>query len=316
MVYMSEQIPLSTTLLLDEQSMQEPEILARLLRKRWFQKIIFVGDTGQLTSVGPGQFLRDLCASDIPRKELTRIYRADATSLIASNGQKIRDGDDQLDTSPESFVVLPYVSDQAIIDMCADVYAKTHQMPMVLCNTNGEVAELNGPLREICNPLAGADYTNTVNLDYQGDDWRYPDWRFGMGDSVINIKNKYVQEPNKPTELQVANGEIGVVIHIFERGQFQYVTVRFDSGVKVTYDVRKETPDYLRPAYALTVNKAQGSEYDIVLVKSAATWGDKRERLYTAITRAKKKCVVFEVANANSVCIATPKAIRKTYLLN
>ena len=314
MAYMSENIPLSSTLLLDEQSMQEPEILARLLVKRTFQKIIFVGDTGQLTSVGPGQFLRDLCASDMPRKELTHIYRADATSFIASNGQKIRDGDDALDTSPESFVVLPYMSDQAIISMCADVYTNTNKMPMVLCNTNGEVASLNGPLRQICNPIMGVRHTKPVNLDYQGSEWRYPEWRFGQGDSVINIKNKYTQVNDNPATLEVANGEIGTVANIMDRASGQCMMVRF-TNVSVTYNVLDEAPDYLRPAYALTVNKAQGSEYDVVLVKSAATWGDKRERFYTAITRAKKKCVVFEVGNANAVCIATPKAIRKTFLL-
>ena len=343
MAYMSEQIPLSTTLLLDEQSMQEPEVLACLLNKRSFHQIIFVGDTGQLTSVGPGQFFIDLCASDIPRKELTRIYRADATSFIASNGQKIRDGDVHLDTSPESFVVIPYTTDNAMVTTCSDIYSRTQQMPMVLCNTNAEVANLNGMLRDICNPLVNGTFTDKMDLGYLGPNkYLYKDWRFGENDSVINIANKYItgvvgmeiggsSKQVPVTKLQVANGEIGKITYIglapikvrtvetagnVTTKHKDVIRVRFDiSGTVVQYSVDEEVREYLRPAYALTVNKAQGSEYDVIVVKSAATWGDKRERFYTAITRAKKKCIVFEVADANSVCIATPKATRKTFLL-
>ena len=72
--------------------------------------------------------------------------------------------------------------------------------------------------------------------------------------------------------------------------------------------------EYLRPAYALTVNKAQGSEYDFVIVKSVSSWGDKRERFYTAVTRAKKKCIVYEVGSANDDCIRAAPARRKTFL--
>lgn len=305
------------TLLLDEQSMQEPEILARLLKKYLFKKIIFVGDVGQLTSVGPGQFLRDLVASDVPSVELTTIYRSGPESYIASNGLKIRNGETDLDTSPESFEIHRYNSDAQIVAEAKAIYDATTTMPMVLCNTNAEIAELNIELRKLCNKPGTRPQTDKTNLDYIASTarWRYPEWRFSEGDQVINVTNKYieVQKPGceKPVvELQVANGEVGFVRHANK----DRISVYYPYAGHVGYSVKDDANDYLRPAYALTVNKAQGSEYPHVIVKSVASWGDKRERFYTAITRAKKKCIVFEVGNANTQCILANPAHRKTYL--
>jgi len=304
LAYMSAESPLDEVLLLDEQSMQEPEILAMLLKKRTFSKIIFVGDTAQLTSVGPGQFFRDICDSDIPKIELTYIYRSGPTSFIASNGQKIRTGNDNLDHSPDSFVVHPYKNDDDIIENARSVYRETGEMPIVLCNTNAEVSKLNGRLRQICNPIGAKPYSLPVNMDYSNKAWRYADWCFGIGDSVMNTTNKYTEETK---ELEVANGEIGTVTKV----SGHLVTVTFDKVVQ--YNVRED--DFLRPAYALTVNKSQGSEYPVVIVKSSSSWGDKRERFYTAVTRAKVKCIIYEVGTANSDCIRASPARRKTYLL-
>jgi exodeoxyribonuclease V alpha subunit len=313
LVYMSETIDVAPILLLDEQSMQEPEILARLLLKRTFTKIIFVGDVGQLTSVGPGQFFRDLCESDIPQVELTHIYRSD--SFVASNGQKVRAGDWDLDTDDDSFEICRYEDQPQLIETCKGIYEQTKTMPIVLCNTNAEVAELNYDLREICNPIGAKPRTKPVNLDYiSANLWRYPQWSFGQGDTVINIRNYYVQEDGKKGDggnvvvLKVANGEIGVVTAVGP------LTVSFFGG-SIEFNLMEEANDYLRPAYALTVNKAQGSEYDTVIVKARTAWGDQRERFYTAITRAKKKCIVFEVGNAIEDCVRAPVAKRQTFLL-
>lgn len=305
--YMNEDTPLPANLLLDEQSMQEPEILAMLLKKRPFNKIIFVGDVAQLTSVGPGQFFKDICDSNIPKIELQRIYRSSETSYIASNGKKIRNGDTRLDYSENSFVTHKYKNDDDIVQNSRQIYQETGEMPMVLCNTNAEVAKLNGRLRQICNPIGEKPFSDAVNMDYSNKTWRYADWRFGLGDSVINTVNKYTSNSSGTTELEVANGEIGIVIKVAG----SKVMVRFDRVVE--YNIREE--DFIRPAYALTVNKAQGSEYGTVLLKSTSSWGDKRERFYTAVTRAKKKCIIYELGSANSDCIRANPAKRKTYLL-
>ena len=124
LVYMSDSQELPKTLLLDEQSMQEPEILAMLLNKRTFNKIIFVGDTAQLTSVGPGQFMHDICQSDIPQIELTKIYRSSEHSFIATNGQKIRQGITDLNYSEHSFVKQTYQNDEQIIQHVQQMYAE------------------------------------------------------------------------------------------------------------------------------------------------------------------------------------------------
>jgi ATP-dependent exoDNAse (exonuclease V) alpha subunit len=128
------------------------------------------------------------------------------------------------------------------------------------------------------------------------------------------VTNKYIVKPidgtnRTETILQVANGDIGIISKITSTS----IWVRF-SDVEVEYEGPIDYNEYLRPAYALTVNKAQGSEYDFVIVKSVSTWGDKRERFYTAVTRAKKKCIVYEVGSANDDCIRAAPACRKTFL--
>ena len=307
------QTSVSPTLLLDEQSMQDLEILAKVLHKYDFHKIIFVGDTGQLTSVGPGQFLKDLCASDIPRIELTHIYRSGPDSFIATNGKKIRVGNTNLETSEASFEVLTYTDDSKMVSKAIEIAEQTGSRPMVLCNTNKEIAHLNRALRQHFNPPAATMTSKPVNLEYVSTTatFRYTDWRFALGDSVINVTNKYIPGPTEGTTvLQVANGDIGTVAKISDTK----IWVRFPNAM-VEYEGPIDYNEYLRPAYALTVNKAQGSEYDFVIVKSVSSWGDKRERFYTAVTRAKKKCIVYEVGSANADCIRAAPASRKTFLL-
>jgi len=315
-MYYARNLEAKVTLLLDEQSMQDLEILARLLQKYVFHKIIFVGDTGQLTSVGPGQFLKDLCASGVPQVELTHIYRSAATSFIATNGQKIRVGNADLDRSPDSFEVKQYTKDEDIVADAVSIFQQMGSRPMVLCNTNQEIANLNKQLRNQFNPPMGRVTSAPVNLEYISTSatFRYANWRFALGDSVINVTNKYINKPiggsdRTETLLQVANGDIGTISKISSTS----IWVRF-SDVSVEYEGPIDYNEYLRPAYALTVNKAQGSEYDFVIVKSVSSWGDKRERFYTAVTRAKKKCIVYEVGSANDDCIRAAPARRKTFL--
>ncbi len=304
------------TLLLDEQSMQDLEILAKVLHAYTFQKIIFVGDTAQLTSVGPGQFLKDLCESDVPRIELTHIYRSGPDSFIATNGQKIRRGDTTLDTAPSSFEVLTYQNEEQIVAAAIAVAEETGERPMVLCNTNQEIANLNRLLRQHFNPPTATATSRPVNLEYVSSTsmFRYQNWRFALNDSVINVTNRYKQETGEGDDpsaikLQVANGDIGMIVKITADA----IWVRYSEAL-VKYEGPIDYNEYLRPAYALTVNKAQGSEYDVVIVKSVSSWGDKRERFYTAVTRAKKKCIIYEVGTANNDCIRAAPATRKTFL--
>jgi len=313
-LFYSKSVETFPTLLLDEQSMQDLEILAKVLHQHTFNKIIFVGDTGQLTSVGPGQFLKDLCGSDIPRIELTHIYRSGPDSFIATNGQKIRHGDTSLDTDPTSFQVLSYKNEEQIVSAAIAVAQQTGDRPMVLCNTNQEIANLNRLLRQHFNPPAATTTSKPVNLEYISSTamFRYQNWRFALGDSVINVTNKYKEEADgagTKTILQVANGDIGTVGKITPDA----IWVRYQDAF-VKYEGPIDYNEYLRPAYALTVNKAQGSEYNVVIVKSVSSWGDKRERFYTAVTRAKKKCIIYEVSSANNDCIRAKPASRKTFL--
>jgi ATP-dependent exoDNAse (exonuclease V) alpha subunit len=145
-------------------------------------------------------------------------------------------------------------------------------------------------------------------MDYSNGVWRYDAFRFGTGDNVINIVNKYGQDNDDNIFLQVANGEIGTVMHAIGTK----VTVQFPTNL-VEFDIQEEKT--LRPAYALTVHKSQGSEYANVIVKCKFTFGDNRKRFYTAITRAQQKCIVFEVGNDIARCIRATSSMRLTKLM-
>ena len=295
----------SHTLLIDEASMLEPEILAKLLKKQSFNKIIFVGDLGQLESISPGNFYFDISNSEIPQKELVKIYRND--SLIATNGKKIRERNGSLDTDSKSFEIIPYTNDEAILKMAETIFKSSGELPIVLCNTNAEICGLNKKLRQIHNPRPSSQSDPCV-IDFANGVWRYADWRFGTGDQVINIINKYGEDHNENIFLECANGEIGTVMH----AKGTKVTVQFPTNL-VEFDIQEEKT--IRPAYALTVHKSQGSEYANVIVKCKFTFGDNRKRFYTAVTRAQQKCIVFEVGNDISRCIRAGSFPRITKIM-
>ena len=347
-LFHSNSIKVHPNILLDEQSMQEPEILAKMLNKYMkckniqderncnsgleICKIIFVGDIGQLTSVGPGQFFKDICSSNIPSVELTHIYRSGPDSFIASNGQKIRNGDIFLDTSPESFEIIPFENDKVIIDKVIEIHKNTNVAPMVLCNTNKEVANLNPLLRKYFNDIDSRgkhEKSPPINLGFisSQNSFLYPDYIFAVGDKVQNIKNKYEQsdldDGQSLVTLTVANGDVGVIVGISkhvtvdETGKnvtINQIRVGFDYSGYITYSGVNEFNEYLRPAYALTVNKAQGSEYSHVIYKACYTFGDNHERFYTGESRGKQKCTIYEVNGAIEKCIKAKKSYRKTFL--
>lgn len=312
------------TLLIDEASMLDPETLACLCRKKQFDQIIFVGDCGQLASVGPGNLLSDIINSkQIAHKNLVKIYRND--SFIASNGQKIRDRDSDLDCDSSSFEIFPYVNDMGILDKVKDEHAKNGGIyPIVLCNSNAETAKLNQLLREIINPSGtNTESSAPMNLLYSNKRFLYKDWKFNVGDNVMNVKNKYdVYGPEHKDKraakigdkyMICANGETGTVIEV------NNFTVNVMFPIKnwiVEFDLKKLKHRHLLPSYCITVHKSQGSEYHSVIVKCQfARFGDNQKRFYTGESRAQKKCIVFEVKNGIRECINSISEKRITNIM-
>lgn len=244
-------------LIIDESSMLDIELAARLFKAFDKAQIIFVGDSDQLPSVAPGQLLKDL-TDLVPTVHLKQVFRQAEESRIVVNAHRINQGSIDLKEGPD-FVFINKEDPQEIADYIADYVKRNPQVQVLSFMKKGTL---------------GTDNLNILlqNIIVPG---KTP-WR--RGDRVIQQVNNYAKG--------VFNGEIGTVIDT------EPLTVDFDRR-KIAY--RHYELDQLSLAYAITVHKAQGSEFDEVLMPLHTQHYImlSRKILYTGITRARKKVVLI-----------------------
>lgn len=306
--------PLDVELLIvDESSMIDTLLLAALLDAvPSHARLVLVGDVDQLPSVGPGMVLQDLieCGA-LPVVRLERIFRQSERSRITDNAHAIRLGRMPDLGRPEG-------------DDLADFYFMHESMPERIVDKLLTMVTERIPERFGLNPrmdvqvltpmhkgVTGAQNLNRVlqaALNSQGREIRGSGGdgapRFRMGDRVMQIRNDY--------EKGVFNGDVGEVADWDETGAL--VRVSFDDR-DVTYGIREL--DQLNLAYAITVHKAQGSEFPAVLIPVTTQHAIMLQRnlLYTAITRGRRLVVMLgtEQAVARAVNNARP-VVRHTRL--
>ena len=281
--------PLSGDLLIvDEMSMVDIPLMQAVCNALPEEAALFlVGDVDQLPSIGPGQVLLDLIESGkLPVIRLERIFRQAAESRIVENAHRINKGEmPDLSRSSDADLVDFYAIRAATPERAAETLVElvAERIPerfgvdpidgiQVLCPTNRGLIgtrTLNEKLQAILNPGA-ADRIERKDLAY------------ATGDKVMQIENDY--------EREVYNGDIGRLT-LIDRAQKQ-VTVSID-GRELIYGF--DELDSLVPAYAITVHKAQGSEYPVVVLPLARQQGRmlRRNLVYTAITRAKRLVVLL-----------------------
>jgi exodeoxyribonuclease V alpha subunit len=259
-------------------------------------KLILVGDTAQLPSVGPGNVLADLIASEkIKTFTLTTIFRQARQSRIIVNAHEVCRGrlpalDEavNIDQLPEfSFIEEndPERVARHIVDLSCDIIPKltgfdsTHDIQVITPMHKGVVGtlHLNNLLQKRLNPSPKRDSSSNN--------------RYKAGDKVMHLKNNYQKD--------VFNGDIGVVNRV-DIDQ-ERMEVEFE-GRTVGYEF-SET-DELTLAYAVSVHKSQGSEYPVVVVPLMTQHYPllQRNLLYTAITRGKNMVVLL--GNRRAVAIA------------
>lgn len=255
-------------------------------------RLLLVGDADQLPSVAAGAFLRDVIASGVVQTvRLGEIFRQSGASQIVHNAHRILQGEEPRggqkgDEHADFFVVArhnPQQAHDAIVEVVAknipnkfgfkwqseiQVLSPMHRGPA------GTVA-LNESLQAVLNP-------HGTPLERQGSSFR-------VGDKVLQTKNDY--------EREIFNGDIGVVERVDV--ETRSIWVRFDERL---VEIEDAALDQLNLAYAISVHKSQGSEYPAVVVPLLTSHFVmlSRNLLYTAVTRAKKLCVL----------VADPRAIR------
>lgn len=277
-------------LIVDEMSMVDIDLMHRLIMAvPSGAKLILIGDADQLMSVGAGNVLRDMISSGtIPTVRLTHVYRQGDGSGIVMAAHSINKGE------------MPKLSDTgdfifAEIDNPAELAGKLLQYFRVMKKRVSEKELFE--LQVLCPSKKGELGTININRQLQtilNPDAGYEERRVGEAvfrnkDKVMQIKNNYNIEwvdTLGNEDCGVFNGDVGRVMDVNTKAEM--MTVRFDDGKQVQYPFADM--DQLIHAYAMTVHKSQGSEFDTVLmVLSAPAPLLTRNLLYTAVTRAKKK---------------------------
>ena len=316
----NEKNPLNAgAVIVDETSMVDIPLMRSLIcALKMNCRLILVGDSDQLPSVGPGNVLRDFIESDkVPQVRLTEIFRQAQQSLIVTNAHAIVQGRmPELHRHDNDFFFLKRESPEQIKATTLDLVAKRlpksyNYSPMtdiqVIVPTRvGAVGAntLNQSLQEVLNPPSP-----------QKDEFENNGRRFRVGDKVMQIKNNYDilwQRDNGEEGLGVYNGDIGFIESIDRPAKT--LRIRFDDRVaEYLFEMAPE----LELAYAITVHKSQGSEFEAVVMPLSGYKSKMHYRnlLYTAVTRARSRLIILGQENTIAAMIENDrKTVRYTNL--
>ncbi len=281
-------------IIVDETSMVDITLARALLSALRPQcRVVFVGDPNQLPSVGPGNFLSDMIRSGkIPCIALTDIFRQAGESLIVLNAHRINGGEmPELTVKNRDFFFLKRRSADALISTIVELCQKrlpenmgieTNQIQVLSPTRKGDTGtvNLNTRLQQVINPPAAGKKEKA-----------YGSYVFRVGDRVMQIKNNYDIMWTRGSEIGsgIFNGDVGRIEDVDIANEMLYVV--FDERKAVySFDMLSE----LELAYAMTVHKAQGSEYRAVILSaySVPQMLKARNLLYTAVTRARELLII------------------------
>lgn len=258
--------------------------------------VIFVGDIDQLPSVGEGAVLGEMIQSGvIPTSRLTKTFRQkDGGETIIENAKKVNSGLTELEYD-DTFQFIPASSDEEAAQLIEKLYVKETQRcgidnVALLCPLRRSqdrfkcvVDEMNQTLQAVVNPNDSFKVTVTLNGK-----------RFRTGDRVMQWKN---------TE-DSSNGDIGYIKNIYENDEGITVIIEWENGI--TSVLTQTDMESITQAYALSIHKSQGSEYESVIIPVLSEQLGaihKRNLLYTGITRAKKHVILVGDTDAISKTI-------------
>ncbi len=288
-------------IIIDEMSMVDMNLMYALLKAVVpGTRLIFVGDSSQLPSVGPGNVLRDLIRSNVfPVVRLEKIYRQDEDSQIVMNAHRIHEGQ-ELPLNRKSGDFFFYERDDLKKVVSGLVYLIRDGLPGYLHVDPKEIQVLT-PMRKGDLGVVHLNQVLQYYLNPASPEKREREIHDGVlreGDKVMQIRNNYKAEwaiknrqGNTIEEgLGVFNGDLGIVRQI--NTYAERVVVVFDENREVEYPFTNL--DELELAYATTIHKSQGSEYPAVIIPLLSGPGIlcNRNLLYTAVTRA-QKCVAI-----------------------
>ena len=265
-------------IIIDESSMIDTYLMASLLKGISSNcKIVLVGDDHQLPSVGPGQVLHDLIESEkLEVVELKELYRQGKDSNIITLAYDIRNKyiDKSIFNNEEDLTFIECRDNEVINNICEisrtykDLSYKKFQILAPMYKGLNGIDTINNKVQEIYNPK------NKNKKEHR------------IGEVTFREEDKVIQLTNMPDD-NVYNGDIGIIDSI-EDSKKKEIHIDYDSNIV------KYTPsnyNNFRLAYAISIHKSQGSEFDVVLVPIVKGYNKMlyQKLIYTAVTRAKKK---------------------------
>lgn len=292
--------------IVDEFSMVDLSLASRLFTALENDtRIILVGDVDQLPSVAPGEVLNDLISSkEITTIKLDKIHRQAEDSTIISFAHSINQGiipGNILEKSHDRNFIKMH--DKDVIPNLLKVVQKALESGMDLIKDiqilvplyKGELGinAINAKMQEEFNPKNGPEIKHSGRV-------------FRVNDKVIQLVNRH--------EKKVMNGDIGYVLNfLYEDGDITGLTVMYDFG---SVDYAKDELDDLTHAYAISIHKSQGSEFDLVILPFTFKYYImlKRKLIYTAVTRAKKYLIMLGNIEALAMGIRGIEERRRTSL--
>ena len=283
-------------IIVDEASMIDQSLMCALLKAiKPGARLIIIGDSDQLPSVGAGNVLRDIIEGGrFATIRLNEIFRQASESLIVTNAHAINKGEmPDLETKNKDFFFLPRANNAEIAytvaDLCKNRLPRaygakaTANMQVISPSRKGEAGteSLNILLQRTLNPE-----------QFGKKEYKYRSVTFRQGDRVMQIKNNYDlqwQKDDGTIGYGVFNGDIGFIYDIDFKEQTMEIVFE-DKSVKYDFSFLEE----LEHAYAITVHKSQGSEYPIVIIPAyrAPEMLLTRNMLYTAVTRAQNMVII------------------------
>lgn len=297
----NERNPLdAAVVIVDESSMLDIHLTDQLLRAlRPGTKLILVGDADQLPAVGPGSILRDVVTSGtVDVVTLTEIFRQARESTIVLNAHRVNRGEfPSLSPGSRDFLYVPCESAdetlRTIVDLCSNRLPGRAQYDPIrdiqvlspMRRSSAGVDNLNRELQAALNP----PQPGRPELEYAGSTFR-------LRDKVMQIRNNYDRE--------VFNGDVGQITRVDpEEGQVEVAFPDQPADRRVVYE--RDELDELVLAYGVSVHKSQGSEYPVVVlpVITAHYVMLQRNLLYTALTRARRLCVLVGSKKALAIAV-------------
>ena len=287
--------------IVDEMSMVDLFLMNYLMKAIYLgTKLVLVGDIDQLPSVGPGSVLKDIINSEkITTIHLDKIFRQAAKSKIIQNAHRVNNGEafikkEEIENLNNDFFYVNETNQDKIVENILSLcngrlknygdYEFFKNIQVITPTKKGALGtkELNQALQKILNPQKKGKNEKTIGQII-----------YRVGDKVMQVKNNYDLMWSKDNEngTGVFNGELGMIKEIDTTDSA--IRVKFDDEKEVWYEYADL--EQLEHAYAITVHKSQGSEFDAVIIPISKNSPMllTRNLLYTAITRAKKLLIII-----------------------